>query len=183
MGYGRLIYLAVVIGLIVLAYKFNPQFFRGLMGKHKGNSPENENASNKDLAVNIWGLDDEDLSEALFQYLDGVDREFLNEEQKTVLCMYILDMEVNSGGFDQFFFNTNNEWDDMLVASAKRIGAFDVARICEKAIEIIKSDLDEDTITQRLNDECDKVFYEDSQDYISRLCGQYARQHREAFDL
>lgn len=183
MGYGRLIYLAVVIGLIVLAYKFNPQFFRGFMGKHKGNTSKNEIASDENLEANIWKLDDEDLSEALFLYLDGVDRESLNEVQKTVLCMSKLEMEVNNGGFDQFFFNTNNEWDDILVASAKRIGAFDVARICEKAIEIIKSDLDEDTITQRLNDECDKVFYEDSQDYISRLCGQYARQHREAFDL
>lgn len=84
MSYGRLIYFAVVIGLIVLAYKYNPQFFRGFWSKNKGNSPENENASNKDLAANIWNLDDEELSEALFLYLDGVDRENLNKVQKTL---------------------------------------------------------------------------------------------------
>ncbi|GEM_PF-2598108 len=37
MSYGRLIYFAVVIGLIVLAYKYNPQFFRGFWSKNKGN--------------------------------------------------------------------------------------------------------------------------------------------------
>lgn len=35
MSYGRLIYFAVVIGLIVFAYKYNPQFFRGFGAKIK----------------------------------------------------------------------------------------------------------------------------------------------------
>lgn len=47
-----------------------------------------------------------------------------------------LDMEVNNGGFSQFFLNTNDEWNDVLVLAAKEIGTFQIASICENALII-----------------------------------------------
>lgn len=50
MSYGRLIYFAVVIGLIVLAYKYNPH--RGFWSKNKGN-PRGFRPLKKHSTINI----------------------------------------------------------------------------------------------------------------------------------
>lgn len=103
----------------------------------------------------------------------------LNHHEKVFFVMSKLDMEVNNGGFSQFFFNTNDEWNDILVLAAKEIGAFQIASICENALEIKNTIVDEELQEDKLN-ECDEVFYKSS-DCISGLCVEYARKHKEEF--
>ena len=133
----------------------------------------------------IWQKNDVDLFEILYDGLlkksdYGDKKEELNDCEKVFLSMAKLEAEVNNGGFDQFFFNTNDEWNDILVSSAQAIKAFDIAEICEKALKI-KAEYDgpEDGVIEQLG-ECDDAFY-NSKDFIESLCAQYAREHRDQF--
>lgn len=94
--------------------------------------------------------------------------------------MALLEAEVNNGGFDQFFFNTNDQWNDLLVSSARAISALDIAMICEKALKI-KTEFEgpEEGLIEQL-DVCDQAFYK-SKDNIESLCVQYAWEHRDQF--
>ena len=133
----------------------------------------------------IWQKNDADLFETLYDGLlkksdYGDKKEGLNDCEKVFLLMALLESEVNNGGFDQFFFNTNDEWNDLLVSSAQAIKAFDVAQICEKALKIkAKYEGPEEGVIEQLG-ECDDAFY-NSKDYIESLCVQYAREHRDQF--
>ena len=133
----------------------------------------------------IWQKNDSDLFDVLYDGLlkksdYGDKKEDLSDCEKVFLSMALLETEVNNGGFDQFFFNTNDEWNDLLVSSAQAIKAFDIAQICEKALKI-KAEFEgteEDRIDQL--DECDDAFYK-SRDNIDILCVQYARDHKDQF--
>ena len=133
----------------------------------------------------IWQKNDVDLFDALYDGLlkksdYGGKKEVLNDCEKVFLSMAKLEAEVNNGGFDQFFFNTNDEWNDILVSSAQTIKAFDIAEICEKAL-IIKAEYEgpEDGVIEQLG-ECDDAFYK-SKDNIESPCARYAREHRDQF--
>lgn len=134
---------------------------------------------------NYWEADDETLYDTLQDLLYdkifyGDCMDVLSEEEKVFLSMAELEIEVNNGGFDQFFFNTDNEWNDMLVYAAHEIGAHEIAKICEKAISILSLHLDSESQMERL-DECDEDFYHESCDDISSLCSRYAREHQSSF--
>lgn len=133
----------------------------------------------------IWEKNDADLFDALYDGLlkksdYGEKKEELNDCEKVFLSMALLEAEVNNGGFDQFFFNSNDQWNDLLVSSAQAVKAFDIAKICEKALKI-KAEYDgpEDGVIEQLG-ECDDAFFQ-SEDSIDSLCVQYAREHRDQF--
>lgn len=133
----------------------------------------------------IWQKNDVDLFETLYDGLlkksdYGDKKEELNDCERVFLSMALLEAEVNNGGFDQFFFNTNDQWNDLLVSSARAIRALDIAMICEKALKI-KTEFEgpEEGLIEQL-DVCDQAFYK-SKDNIGSLCVQYAREHRDQF--
>ncbi len=133
----------------------------------------------------IWQKNDVDLFETLYDGLlkksdYGDKKEELNDCERVFLSMALLEAEVNNGGFDQFFFNTNDQWNDLLVSSARAISALDIAMICENALKI-KTEFEgpEEGLIEQL-DVCDQAFYK-SKDNIESLCVQYAREHRDQF--
>ena len=95
--------------------------------------------------------------------------------------MALLAQEVNNGGFDQFFFNLDGRYDDILVSSAEAVGAFDIAGICEKALAVYAEHAEETEFIEELGP-CDDAFYA-STDAICELCAQYAREHKDSFRL
>ena len=103
----------------------------------------------------------------------------LNEYEKVFLVMDELDMEVNNGGFDQFFDNTDGHYNDILVSSAEAIKAYDIAKICRKALAIYAKHVEEDSVIEELNP-CDDAFYA-SEDSITGLSVQYAKENKEQF--
>lgn len=131
-----------------------------------------------------WNKGDEDLC---IQILDRLDRRthygdkptLLNDYEAVFWILQKLEAEVNGGGFDQFFFNTENSLDSAIVDCAEEVGAHDIARICRKALDIEASYVDDDA---RLDDlsECDQAFY-DSEDNLTRLCAAFARRNRRYF--
>ena len=103
----------------------------------------------------------------------------LNEYEKVFLVMDKLDMEVNNGGFDQFFHNTDGHYNDILVSSAEAIKAYNIAKICKKALTIYAEHVEEDSVIEELNP-CDDAFYA-SEDYITDLSVQYAKENKAQF--
>ena len=99
--------------------------------------------------------------------------------EQVFLTLAYLETEVNNGGFDQFFFNTHDSLNDMLVLSAETVKAFDIAAICEQALAIHELQLEEEEEMKRLND-CDNAFYA-SKDNLTQLVVQYARETKEFF--
>lgn len=131
-----------------------------------------------------WDKDDDFLRDEIFDNLCkksnyGTNRDALNDYEKVVWVVLRLEMEVNNGGFDQFFFNTDDRWNDILVSSMKAIKAWNVAELCEKAIAIEAKQLDLDEQLELLN-ECDNAFY-DSTDNLTALSLQYAKENKKHF--
>ena len=54
-------------------------------------------------------------------------------------AMWILEGDVQNGGFDQFFHNYGLEYAKTAMAGFERIGAKDFANLTEKAIDVFKN--------------------------------------------
>lgn len=153
----------------------------------------------------IWEQEDRIIQYHIYNALcekSNYGEEFskLNEYEKVFLVMDKLDMEVNNGGFDQFFDNTDGHYNDILVSSAEAIKAYDIAKICRKALAIYAKNVDAESVIEKrayhdsmeymqiykydpifpdLN-KCDDAFYA-SKDYITGLSVQYAKENKEQF--
>lgn len=134
---------------------------------------------------NFWKQSESDIFEAIYDKLInkshyGDHMLLLNKEERIFLTMSILMIEVNNGGFDQFFFNTRGHFNKSIIPSAIKIGASDIADICQKALSIQKMKIDENDKMSRLDIECDSPFYK-SKDDIEHLCVEYAKKHKSSF--
>lgn len=153
----------------------------------------------------IWEQEDRIIEYHIFNALcekSNYGEEFskLNEYEKVFLVMDELVMEVNNGGFDQFFDNTDGHYNDILVSSAEAIKAYDIAKICRKALAIYAKNVDAESVIEKrayhdsmeymqiykydpifpdLN-KCDDAFYA-SEDSITGLSVQYAKENKEQF--
>ncbi|MBE6688904.1 MAG: DUF4375 domain-containing protein [Ruminococcaceae bacterium] len=126
----------------------------------------------------------------------GDNMETLNGEQKVFYITQSLEMEVNNGGFAQFFFNSSGMFGNELVSSFEKIGAMKTAEICKKAISIygdkVPADRDEreeilttddETEEERIEailNECDDAFFEYEDDLVE-LNYQFIINHKESF--
>lgn len=172
-------------------------------------SPIDDMRSSLDSAYafqgDIWEQEDRiiqyHISNALYEKSNyGEEFSKLNEYEKVFLVMDELDMEVNNGGFDQFFHNTEGHYNDILVSSAEAIKAYDIAKICRKALAIYAKNVDAESVIEKrayhdsmeymqiykydpifpdLN-KCDDAFYA-SEDSIMGLSVQYAKENKEQF--
>lgn len=172
-------------------------------------SPIDDMRSSLDSAYafqgDIWEQEDRiiqyHISNALCEKSNyGEEFSKLNEYEKVFLVMDKLDMEVNNGGFDQFFDNTEGHYNDILVPSAEAIKAYDIAKICRKALAIYAKNVDAESVIEKrayhdsmeymqiykydpifpdLN-KCDDAFYA-SEDSITGLSVQYAKENKEQF--
>ena len=136
--------------------------------------------------MRIWEKDDTTVFEYVFDRLSaqsdyGFDLSGLNGHEKVFMSMALLAQEVNNGGFDQYFFNLGGRYNDILVSSAEAVKAFDIAKICERALAIYAEHAEQEGPIEELT-ECDDAFYS-SADAICDLCAQYAREHKDSFKL
>ncbi len=122
--------------------------------------------------------------------------EILNEDQRVFYITQSLEMEVNNGGFSQYFFNSYGNFGNELVASFEKIGAMKTAEICKKAISIFPNkvptdwgtrqefltpdDEKEEERIEELFNECDDAFYEYEDDLVE-LNYQFIINHKESF--
>ena len=134
----------------------------------------------------IWDKDDLSLFEYIFEKLNnksdfGTDLSSLNDKEKVFMSMALLTQEVNNGGFDQFFHNLGGKYNDILVSSSEAIKAYDIAKICKKALAVYAEHSEQDETIEELS-EFDDAFYQ-SKDAISELCVKYAKENKKYFEL
>ena len=125
------------------------------------------------------------------KYGDDIDR--LNEYERVFFVTQQLEMEVNNGGFSQFFYNTSGDFSHELVHAFTEIGANKTVVICKKALDAFPQtfpvdryerqemldELESDEIEEIL-DECDDEFYE-YEDDLTNLNYEYIRKNKQFF--
>ena len=144
---------------------------------------KNKVVKGNDSMEHIWNLTDtNDFVVAMTEHLDnktqyGEDMSALSEAERIFYITQTLEMEVNNGGFSQFFYNSSGNFSNELVGAFTAIGANATAAICRKAISAFGRDIpvDRDEREEMLDElesdefneileECDKAFcdYEDN---------------------
>jgi len=141
----------------------------------------------------IWEIEEksEFLTE-MYLYLAekceyGEKMEALNDKQRVVYITQALEMEVNNGGFSQFFLNFDGAFADELASSFEEIGALKTAEICMRAASIfgeeIPADGDDEEKEEKLSEllnECDFDFYE-YEDDLEELNFRFIINNKESF--
>ena len=153
----------------------------------------------------IKGIKDENLEQAIIDNIQTkFKRDFSNEEdivrslsagQQAIYVTWILEAEVNNGGFNQFYFNSSGQLADLGENAFKTIGAIQFADLVRQANTIYdetKADLEkynDGTIESfsksydqnPLNDLDDKFYklYEDEP--LSQIKVKYIRENVNEF--
>ncbi|MBE6925847.1 MAG: DUF4375 domain-containing protein [Ruminococcaceae bacterium] len=147
----------------------------------------------------IWNLTDtNDFVVALTEYLGkktkyGEDMSVLSDAERIFYITQLLEMEVNNGGFSQFFYNSSGNFSNELVGAFTAIGANATAAICQKAISALGCDIpvDRDEREEMLDElesdeideileECDSAFY-DYEDNLNELNYNFVMKNKESF--
>lgn len=147
----------------------------------------------------IWRI--EDPNELIIALSDHVARKCqyggnmaaLSAPERTFFITQSLEMEVNNGGFSQFFYNTGGDFSSEVAAAFNAIGADKTAAICQQAIAAFGQELpaDRETRLAMLNacesdeldaalEACDNAFYE-YQDDLTTLNYTYVLEHKASF--
>ncbi len=92
------------------------------------------------MTEHIWCI--QDTNEQIIALIDhvakkcqyGDDMSALSEAERIFYITQTLEMEVNNGGFAQFFYNSSGDFSNELAAAFTQIGAVKTAQICQKAI-------------------------------------------------
>ena len=152
-----------------------------------------------DSMEHIWKLTDKnDFVVAMTEYLDhktqyGDNMSVLSEAERIFYITQTLEMEVNNGGFSQFFYNSGGDFAHELVSAFAAIGANTTAAICQKALsafgrdipadreerEEMLDELESEEIDEIL-EECDNAFL-DYEDDLNELNYQFVMKNRESF--
>lgn len=147
----------------------------------------------------IWELTDPlEVIFALFDHVweksgHGADLSALSGAERVFYVTQTLEMEVNNGGFYQYFFNPDGEFAGELVAAYEALGAVKTAQICQRAIDAFGGEVPADRLARLewmeqlertefdeiLND-CDMAYYEYEEDLLA-LTYAYVMAHRDEF--
>ena len=152
-----------------------------------------------DNMEHIWKLTDtNDFVVTMTEYLDnktkyGEDMSVLSEAERIFYITQMLEIEVNNGGFSQFFFNSSGDFSNELVSAFTAIGANKTAAICQKAIDAFGCDIpvNRDERIELLNelendnidkvfDECDDAFFSYEED-LNELNYNFVMKNKEQF--
>lgn len=150
---------------------------------------------------------DEDLVQAIFDYVSEVviGNDWQNQYKKVkslpigfqhIFGLWLLEAEVNNGGFNQFFYNSSGEFLDEAKNGCITIGATKTAKIVSRAVETIMAEKEmqlevrkkgtieafsESYKETRLGD-CDTEFFK-YEDNLQELQVQYIRKNKSDFRL
>lgn len=126
-----------------------------------------------------------DSFEAINKKISDNDLVTLNDEENLIYSIAIFELEMNKGGFDQYFFNTSGSLDFLTLESLEKVGATKTKSLLEQAIQIaydgdIPSDWDErqekllnlDKKAKEKLNELDEAFYK-YEENIEELVNAY----------
>ena len=111
------------------------------------NAPTINNTQGDTSMEHIWSLTDpNDFVIAMKEHLDeksqyGENMSVLSDAERIFYITQTLEMEVNNGGFSQFFYNSSGDFSNELVGAFTAIGANTTAGICQKAMDAFGRDI------------------------------------------
>ncbi len=124
----------------------------------------------------------------------GQQPDLLNPYERTIFITQELEMEVNNGGFWQFFDNSSGQFANEIAEAFMKIGAHKTAEICKKAVAAFGHDIPVDWDERRtfldsvpdsvasVLEECDDAFFAYEED-LEFLNASYIKKHIEQFTL
>ncbi len=123
----------------------------------------------------------------------GENMSVLTEAERVFFVTQSVEMEVNNGGFSQFFYNSSGDFANEIESAFIAIGAVKTAAICKQAVDsfgcAIPSDADEradllDSIDSEAFDAklsvCDDAFFAYEED-LNTLNYEYVLAHKDQF--
>jgi hypothetical protein len=133
------------------------------------------------------------VSEKVFARSEKVGFDGLTDPERVFYCVWILEGQVNNGGFDQFFFNSSGNYSTETVDALEKIGAAKTAGIVRRANSVFKNGQPSknwtarqeellampESVTQILT-QLDKEFYKYEED-LSKLLYEFVTKHRAEF--
>jgi hypothetical protein len=152
-------------------------------------------------------ISDEDLIQAIFDYVSEVviEKDWKNQYRKVkslpigfqhIFGLWLLEAEVNNGGFNQFFYNSSGEFVDEAMNGCIAIGATRTAKIVSRAVETIMAEKEmqlevrkkgtieafSESYKETKLGECDNEFFK-YEDDLQNLQIQYIRNIKKDFRL
>lgn len=90
-----------------------------------------------------------DLMEELDRRTDyGENLDVLTEAERIIYLTQNVEMEVNNGGFAQYFLNTAFAYIEEIADAYRTLGAPKAAEVCSRAVEILMDKVDPETIAE-----------------------------------
>ncbi len=168
--------------------------------KHETDKPTIIDTKGDAGMEHIWNLTDtNDFVIAMTEYLNkktqyGEDMSALSDAERIFYITQTLEMEVNNGGFSQFFYNSSGDFSNELVGAFTAIEAHTTAAICQKAIDAFGCDIpvDRDERQELLDElesaeldeifeECDDAFFA-YEDDLNELNYNFVMKNMEQFN-
>lgn len=158
-----------------------------------------KNLFSKGKLNKIWSIGDaNERIIALSEYVAekcrfGVRMEKLSRAERVFFITQNVEIEVNNGGFSQFFYNSSGDFAGEMVDAFREIGAEKTAAICQQALDAVGQPLpvnraerierieaiETDALTEAL-DACDNGFYEYQED-LNALNDAYVQKNKADF--
>ena len=148
---------------------------------------------------NIWSIEDKnDFLIALSGWLGskcayGEAMERLSDAEKTFYIIWGLEVEVNNGGFSQFFYNTSGNFANETADALRTVGADKTVEIYLRAIGVFGGEVPENRrerqamLAKAGTDEVNEILSECSSEFcgypdnLTELCYQFVFENREQF--
>lgn len=153
----------------------------------------------------ISTIPDDKIEQAIIDYIFTKITDFshslaivsnMSQGFQIIYSTWILEGEVNNGGFNQYFFNSSGQFADMALRSLKNLGVYDHYAILKRAISIHIDERENQTLQSLYSqktieaffesykfsslEECDNAFYK-LETNLSAIRIQYIRAHSSEF--
>lgn len=166
----------------------------GLFGFFKKKDKKEQEVFSDDSNMESYKMVIELFESISTKCMYGDEIEALNQYERVIYVTQDLEMEVNNGGFSQYFFNSSGNFSGEVVAAFTEISALKTAKICKKALSVyggklpadrdereeLLDELESDKI-DKLLDKCDDAFFEYAEN-LNQLYYEYIMRHKEYFE-
>ena len=129
---------------------------------------------------------EEDKFYAIAEIIAKKEAEFsfnsLKVEEKNINMIDTLIGEINNGGLDEYFFNTEGKYYKDTINVLKMLSQFDLAEILNQSSIIYFGDTNEEDKFDLLSDFDEKIFGQVDFEALYKACLHYLRSYKQKFN-
>jgi hypothetical protein len=106
----------------------------------------------------------------------------LKVEEKNIHMIDILLEEINNGGLDEYFFNTDGKYSQDTINVLKMLSQFELAEILNQASLIYFGDTNDEDKFDMLNEFDEKIYSQVDFEVLYKACLKYLRSYIQKFN-